>query len=102
MGTSGEIIESTGDRPLTFKLGDSSEPLFQEAIAGMAVGGKRRVKLSPGSKYASPTAKDTIIFEVELVGIQTGVDALVFRLLRNRSSIINTAILLSFVPDILN
>jgi len=98
---SGEVIESTGDRPLTFKLGDSSEPLFQEAIMGMVVGGKRRLKLAPDSKYASPAAKETILFEVELLGIQTGVDALVFKLLRNRSTLINAALLLSFAPDIL-
>lgn len=99
--TSGEVIDSTGDKPLAFRLGDGSEPLFQEAVTGMKIGGKRRINLAPGSKYASPSVEDTIQFEIELVGIQTGVDALIYDALRNRSSIINTAILLSFAPDIL-
>merc|ERR1711939_254064 len=92
-----KVVESSGNRPFTFMLGDGSEPLFEEAIAGMKVGGTRRLNLYPGSKWAA--SNQTIQFELELVGIQTGLDALTFNLLRNRRSLVNAAILLSFAPD---
>ena len=98
---SGQVIESTGDRPVSFVVGEGSELLFEEAIAGMKVGGTRLVNLRPGTKYASPETDKTIQFEIELVGIRTGADALSFTLLRNRPNLFQTAILLTFVPDLL-
>jgi len=98
---SGEVIETTGSRPFTLLLGDRSEPLFSEALSGMKVGGKRTLRLAPGTKFAASEANQTIEFEFELVGIESGAKALAFNLVRNTGSIVNAAILLSFAPDIL-
>jgi hypothetical protein len=102
--SSGQIIDGTGDKPLTFALGEEYA-FFAEAIAGMKIGGKRRLNLAPSSKYSSAddasTADETIQFEIELIGIPTGLDALSYRLVRNQESIVRTAILLTFIPDVL-
>ena len=110
--SSGRVIDATGDKPLSFVLGEEQLPLFQEATQGMSVGGRRRVNV-PSSKYAigmydptsGSTAKlegETIQFEMELTGIQTGKDALLFRIVQNRENIFRVALLLSFLPDILH
>merc|ERR1711865_386729 len=74
-------------------------PLFQEAVDGMSVGGKRRVKLPPTSKFAG--LDEVVLFELEVVEVRQGFDAFAFQATQNTGSIVRTAILLSFVPDIL-
>mmetsp|Transcript_28864 Transcript_28864/g.47849 ORF Transcript_28864/g.47849 Transcript_28864/m.47849 type:complete len:264 (-) Transcript_28864:150-941(-) len=97
----GQVVAGTGDRPLALRLGESSKSMFQEALMGMRVGGRRRVKITPDCRY-SYLGDQTVLIELELLGIQTGVDALIFNLLNNRLAIIQVAILLSFAPDALN
>jgi len=101
--SSGQVVDSTGERPFAIRLGDDSEPFFQEAMAGMKVGGTRKLRLEAGSKFAAAETGDEMIeFELELVSIPTGLEALRFQLVQNQGAIINAAILLSFAPDILN
>merc|ERR1719231_1116663 len=77
--SSGNVVEVKND--LTFILGDrmSAPAIFEEAIAGMTCGAKRLVNVPPSSIY-SLIEGETIQFEVEVVGVQTGLDALAFRL----------------------
>merc|ERR1719247_2471649 len=97
--STGEVIEKTStSRPLTFMLGDGRMPLFQEAVAGMGVGGRRVVNLLPSSQYSA--SDETIQFEFELVGLTTGLRAGLFQVGGVRG-IVRTAVLLSFVPDVL-
>merc|ERR1712232_1553944 len=101
IGSSGEILDTvSAERPLTMKKGDRTLPLFQEATEGMRIGGKRRVKLPPSSVFAG--LGEEIMFDIELVGIQTGLSALAYQTGRNVGPILRTAILLTFLPDVLN
>jgi hypothetical protein len=98
--SSGAIIDTTdGGRLLTLAIGSNRLPLFLEAVDGMAVGGKRRLKLPPSSKFAS--LDEDVLFDLEVIEVKQGLDALAFRATSNTGNIVRTAILLSFVPDIL-
>jgi hypothetical protein len=98
--STGELIEKTSaSRPLTLALGSGSMDMFEEAVRGMAVGGRRRLNLPPSSKWAVYD-DETIQFEIELVGTKTGFDAALFQIGGLRS-IFRTALLLSFIPDLL-
>lgn len=100
MVSTGEVVERTStSRPLTFALGAGRVPLFEEAVAGMAVGGRRRLNLPPSSKY-SALEDDTVQFELELVGITEGPRAALYQLGGMRN-VFRLALLLSFVPDVL-
>ena len=49
--STGSVVDGTGARPVTFQRGSSGLGLFDEAIDGMKVGGKRRVLVLPSSKF---------------------------------------------------
>ena len=79
-----EVVEKVREeRPLTVILEEDDErlDLLTEAIAGMRVGGRRRVLLPPSSRY-SLKEDDTIEFDIEVSGIKTGRDGHMFRLRR--------------------
>lgn len=101
--SSGEIIEQTAaSRPLTITLG--SEGMFPEAVEGMAVGGTRRVLMPPSSQY-SRLEKETIQFDLELVAVKTSRQAALFKVqqaIGNNRNLFRLALLLTFLPDILN
>ena len=102
--STGEVVERTStSRPLTFvktATGDKSQPSFlQEAVAGMSVGGSRILNVSPSSVYAG-SSEETVQFELELTGLKTGAEAALFQVGGMRN-IFRTALLLSFVPDVL-
>ena len=90
------------ERPLTFSLEDAEYSLFKEAVAGMGVGGKRRVLLPPSAASFSKETK-TIAFELELVEVKSGVGGALIKFdtkvggLRNWA---RAAFFLSFVPDV--
>ena len=103
--SSGEIIEQTAaSRPLTITLGADFLPMFQEAVEGMAVGGRRRVLMPPSSQY-SRLEEETIQFELELVAVKTAREAALFKLqqaIGNNRNLFRLALFLTFLPDILN
>ena len=71
---SSEVIASTREKgkPLSFRLGDGDAPLWEEAVAGMRVGGKRRVLVPPSNTLDrwKPLANNaTARFECELTGL---------------------------------
>ena len=74
--STGEVVERTGSRPLTFERGNPADapPIFNEAVQGMRPGGTRRVLVLPSSQYAM-LKDDTIDFEIELVEVKTGAAA---------------------------
>ncbi len=77
--TDGSKFDSSHDRrrPFAFKLGAGQVIKgWDEGVAGMKVGGKRKLRIPPGLGYGSRGAGGVIppnaelIFEVELLGIR--------------------------------
>jgi FKBP-type peptidyl-prolyl cis-trans isomerase len=75
--TSGKKFDASLDKPYSFDLGASQVIKgWDEGVAGMKVGGKRQLRIPPELAYGEkgfpgaipPNA--TLIFDVELVGIQ--------------------------------
>lgn len=75
--TSGQVFDSSRDRnqPFTFVLGAGQVIRgWDEGVAGMKVGGKRRLVISPEYAYGSNAVgtippNSTLIFEVELLNV---------------------------------
>jgi len=101
--STGSIVESSrGGAPMVFKAGDGGEAGqgWNDAIAGMRVGGQRRV-------YAKPTEGDgpTARYDIELLGLEEGepsgaVETLITNL-GGRRSATRLLFALSFVPYLL-
>ena len=78
--TDGTKFDSSLDRgpPFAFRLGDGRVIQgWEQGVAGMQVGGKRRLTVPPELAYGDRDvggglipANSTLIFEVELVGIE--------------------------------
>jgi FKBP-type peptidyl-prolyl cis-trans isomerase FkpA len=77
--TNGQKFDSSVDRgrPFVFPLGRGKVIRgWDLGVAGMCVGGKRRLTISPELGYGSRGAGDvippnaTLIFEVELLGVE--------------------------------
>lgn len=87
--STGEVVERSGSRPLTFKRGKELD-MFDEAIEGMTPGSKRRVLILPESKYSALGDRgETIDFEIELVEVITGGKMAIYQSQRAAGSIIN-------------
>ena len=101
--STGQVLEATSsNRPLEFIFGQNETLfLFDECAQGMSVGSKRRVMLSASSALSETEGDETLQFDIELKSILNGTDATAFRVRRALPAVIRTAILLSFVPDIL-
>ena len=104
--STGRVVEQTVEgRSLKFIFGQNdSLPFFEETLVGMSAGGKRRVLLSvsPFPFSSGKEREDTLQFDVELKSITTGKEAIAFRVTRALPGLIRTAVLLSFLPDVLN
>ena len=104
--STGRVVEQTVEgRSLKFIFGQNdSLPFFEETLVGMSAGGKRRVLLSvsPFPFSSGKERDDTLQFDVELKSITTGKEAIAFRVTRALPGLIRTAVLLSFLPDVLN
>jgi hypothetical protein len=104
--STGRVVEQTVEgRSLKFIFGQNdSLPFFEETLVGMSAGGKRRVLLSvsPFPFSSGKEREDTLQFDVELKSITTGKEAIAFRVTRALPGLIRTAVLLSFLPDLLN
>lgn len=74
--TNGQLFDQTKDKALSFKIGAQGIiPGMQMGVAGMKVGGKRRIIIPPalgyGSKAHGPLpASSVLIFDVELLAVQ--------------------------------
>ena len=98
-------------RPLMFALGKHDVPIFADAVKGMRVGGKRRLSV-PASKIPESQLRNVpqdnfaegLRFEMEFVGIESGVTAIVPSLLppgTRRVTIARVLFALSFLPYLL-
>jgi len=76
--TDGKKFDSSYDRgqPFSFRLGTGQVIMgWDQGILGMKVGGKRKLIIPPSLGYGSQSvgsipANSTLIFEVELLGVQ--------------------------------
>ncbi|MDB5266251.1 MAG: FKBP-type peptidylprolyl cis-trans isomerase [Parcubacteria group bacterium] len=81
--TDGKVFDSSIDRgqPFTFQLGVGQVIRgWDEGVAGMRVGGKRRLTISPDFGYGAQTvgpipANSTLMFDVDLLKVQHPVQA---------------------------
>ena len=75
--TNGKKFDASLDKPFSFDLGSGQVIKgWDEGVAGMKVGGKRQLRIPPDLAYGANgypgaiPANATLIFDVELVGIQ--------------------------------
>lgn len=106
-----QLGTSRPNKPLTFLLGKQQVPIFESAIVGMRTGGQRRLvvpySLVPDTQIRN-VPKDQegepLVFEIELLGIESGVGALLPSLLppgNRRLTLARYAFALSFLPYLL-
>merc|ERR1719453_402850 len=107
---SGQVLGTNRkpSRPLTFLLGKHDVPIFSEAVNGMRTGGFRRLvvpssMIPPSQIQRVPKDQEgePLVFEVELVGIETGAGALVSSVLppgNRRVTLVRGLWALSFLP----
>lgn len=109
----GRRVEMFGKAsPASLVIGKMEEPVWEELIAGMQVGGKRRVFIPTNATVnvmwgeGRPEDREVIRFDIQLVEIVEGVEALGavvqtnFRLLARKLGVSPTRlfILLTFIP----
>lgn len=75
--TDGSVFDKSDGQPISFVLGSGQViPGWEEGIAGMKAGGKRRLIIPPDLAYGDQGAggvippKATLVFDVELTGVQ--------------------------------
>ena len=97
--STGEIVDSSGSStfnpPLTFGYDKGVLPLFDEAIEGMAQGGKRRMLVLPSSEFAV-VDDQTIEFEIEVVDVKSGTAANLYRIGRPLRSLFRAGVFYLF------
>ena len=103
-----ELGTSRGRWPLTFARGRHAVPIFNEAIDGMRVGGRRRLSVpasmvppSQINNVPKDQAGESLRFEIELIEIETGLKAVIPSLLppgNRRLTITRILFAMSFVP----
>ena len=101
MNTDNVFERRTSENPLTLALSDREQAIFREAVAGMAVGGTRRMLLPPDSSFAVEGSENTVEFEIELLDVVEGPKAAFVRVGGVRG-LFRLAIVLSFVPDLIH
>ena len=101
MNTDNVFERRTSENPLTLALNDREQAIFREAVAGMAVGGTRRMLLPPDSSFAVEGSENTVEFEIELLDVVEGPKAAFVRFGGFRG-LFRLAIVLSFVPDLIH
>ena len=109
----GSKVEMFGERsPVTVVIGMMDQPIFEELIDGMKVGGRRRVVIPPSASInvvwgeGEPEDREAIRFELEMLSVEEGAGALVplikanFRTLASKLGVSpgRLLILLSFLP----
>lgn len=103
-----ELGKSWGRWPLTFALGRHDVPIWDEALTGMRVGGKRRVVV-PYSRIPSSQAANVPVdqegedlrLDLSLIGLETGAAAVLPSLLppgNRRVTVARFIFALSFIP----
>ena len=109
---SGQMLgTSRPNKPMTFLLGKHEVGFFSEALQGMRTGGQRRLVV-PSDRIPRTQLRnvpkdqegESLIVELELVGIETGVGAIIPSLLPpgdRRQTIARAALALSFLPYLL-
>jgi len=109
LGRSGMTLgTSRGRWPLTFAQGKHPVPIFGEAVQGMRVGGKRRLSVLPSQipetqmqNVPQDQFDEGLRFEIELVGVETGLRAVIPSLLppgNRRVQLARLVFFLSFLP----
>lgn len=99
--STGEVVVRSSE---TFELGSegsASNKFFEEITSGLRVGSQRTVRVHPSSDFAM-VKDDTIVFDIEVEKVLTGLEALGYRARLNRRFVFQLCILLTFAPDILN
>lgn len=106
---SGQVIGTSREKwPLTFALGKHDVPIMADAVRGMRIGGVRRLVVPahkiPGTQIRNvpkDQAGESLRMEIELLGVVTGLGAIIPNVLppgSRRLTIARFLFALSFLP----